>query len=120
MISYLLLLVAIFSNERNPGFLTAAAGITLNLVVIALNRGMPVKGTGLDTASVARLASARDGLHILLGPETKMPWLADVIRFPGSFGGMFSIGDIVLGLGLFILIQNKMVYLGRHRQNSGG
>jgi hypothetical protein len=82
-----------------------AAGNAVNLLVVAVNAGrMPVP------ASLARLAGPRllhDGTlgqYVLLGPATRLGWLADIILLPGLAGRVFpqaySPGDLVILVGL--------------------
>jgi len=130
VISYLLLIWALFWNWREPkidasvinwGIVLAWAGVVLNFLVISLNGGMPV------SARAARIAGYRgdfvalkriyDGIHLLMTPETKFAFLADIIPQPL---GVASIGDIILALGVFIFIQNHMLYHGRHLRGRRG
>ncbi|HEX21032.1 MAG TPA: hypothetical protein ENH19_00075 [Actinobacteria bacterium] len=124
IISYVLLLWALAWNWRGPkltgnfinwGILTALAGVFLNFLVISINGGMPV------SAQAARIAGYRgdfvslkrvyDGIHLLMSANSRLIFLADIL--PQPFG-VASIGDLLLALGVFIFIQNKMLYRGRH------
>lgn len=124
LISYLLLIWALAWNWREPkpdgnaidwGVILALLGVIANFLVIFFNSGMPV------SARAARLAGYRgdfvslkriyDGIHILMSADTKLVFLADIIPQPL---GVASIGDLLLALGVFIFIQNKMLYRGRH------
>ena len=116
--SYLLLTFALIVNRRQLGFMVATIGILLNLVVISINGGMPVSASGFNESEIFRLESEIDGVHILLGGATRLPWLADIIPIPlpSPLGGLASIGDVVLGVGMFIIIQMNMVYSGKRRK----
>ena len=87
-------------NYRLPGALAIAVGTGLNVVVIALNGGMPVD------AAVARdadaLAFASDRLHIALTADTRLPFLADIIPLR-IFRNVYSLGDLVIAAGAFWL-----------------
>ena len=84
-------------NRAIPGALLVAAGITMNLLVIVANTGMPV---GADALAHADAAMPRDGLHIPLSSETLFPFLADVVPV-GLVRSVYSAGDFVLAIGGF-------------------
>ena len=108
--SYLLLLAGLSRNKLTMGISLMATGVFLNLVVIFANGGMPVK---ID----AWPAGFSDHIHIQLSKATRLPWLGDVVTWPlpGSLGGLVSIGDILLSVGVFALIIQGMKYRGHHR-----
>lgn len=91
------LVVVAWVNRDLPGAVLIGAGATLNLVVIAANGGMPV-----DLAAAASVGSAgpHDPLHVVLGPESRLTFLADVIPF---FRSVYSAGDFVIAAGAFWL-----------------
>ena len=41
-----------------------------------------------------------DGLHVILGPDTRLPFLADVLLAPIE-NNIYSVGDVVLAIGGF-------------------
>ena len=41
-----------------------------------------------------------DGLHMILGPETRLPFLADILLVP-VINNIYSVGDVVLAIGGF-------------------
>jgi hypothetical protein len=41
-----------------------------------------------------------DGLHVILGPETRLPFLADILLAP-VINNIYSVGDVVLAIGGF-------------------
>lgn len=123
--SYLMLLWALSRNEPNLGIIMTTLGVFLNFTVILLNGGMPVsqgaaRSTGY-TGSFEALAAAKDGVHVLLGPGSRLAWLADIIPqpVPPFLGAVVSVGDIILAAGVFIVVQNNMKYVGRRRQAEG-
>ena len=78
-----------------------AIGVALNVLVIALNQGMPTKDDVRE----------RDGreVHVPIEQTVKhrpqedddlLGFLGDVITAPGFPNQQFSIGDIVMGLGI--------------------
>jgi Family of unknown function (DUF5317) len=84
-------------NWLLPGAVLIAVGSLLNALVTIANAGMPVD-PGLLVA--AGKAIPNDGLHVLLGPETRLPFLADVLLFP-VVNNIYSVGDVVLAIGGF-------------------
>ena len=96
-----LLAVAIVAawNWRIPGAVLIVIGTALNLVVATLNSGMPY-----DQAAVAAVGAPlpRDGLHVILGPETRLGFLSDVIPV-GPTRSVLSLGDFLIALGGFLI-----------------
>ena len=116
VISQCLLLVYGWQNRNLPGMPWLMVGLACNLVVILANRGfMPLS---LETA--ARLVSreildtlvidariSKSSKDILL-PDAMIwfPWLADRFTLPSffSYRVAFSLGDIGVSLGAFLLL----------------
>jgi hypothetical protein len=101
LLSYVAILSFCFVNRSVRGMTLIAIGVALNVLVIALNQGMPTK----------------DDVHERNGKEVHVPieqtvkhrpeedddllvFLGDVITAPGFPNQQFSIGDIVMGLGI--------------------
>lgn len=111
-----MLLWALWANAELFGARAAFIGVLLNIAVIFANGGkMPVSpeaaaAVGMPASRVAFLAAGRSLTHRLLRPETKLWWLADVLYIPKPFpqSPLFSVGDVVLAIGLFFLVQNAM------------
>jgi hypothetical protein len=94
-----LLLVAVvaLANRAIPGAWLVGVGALLNAAVTLLNGGMPVDPGAL---AVSGKPAPSDGLHVLLGPDTRLPLLADVLLAP-IVNNIYSVGDIVLAVGGF-------------------
>lgn len=112
-LSYGLLIAFVVMNRALPGALLIAAGLSLNLLVIVLNGGMPVslraaRAAGFDASGY--LASAVK--HRVQGPGTLLPFLGDVIPLP-LIQKVVSVGDIVLGAGIFVLVKRLVEYRPR-------
>lgn len=70
-----------------------ATGLLMNLLVIALNNGMPVATTHIDESEKAD--------YHPITPQTRLPWLADWIDAGWAY---LSPGDILIDLGAFLFI----------------
>ena len=118
--SYICLLAMAWSNCRLPGIRLIALGVLMNFAVMVANGGyMPVTPEALMTAghqdlahsmeSRARVASSKD--VILEREETTLWWLSDIFVIPRDWplSGSFSLGDVVIALGAFVLIQAAML-----------
>lgn len=90
--------VALYERQL-PGMSLIAAGATLNAIVVTANGGMPVDPVAVQAAG-ATMTNNR--LHIELGPETRLPQLADVIPL-ALYRSVYSVGDVLLALGGFWL-----------------
>lgn len=99
--SYLLLLAVLAVNRRFPGAALMAAGLTMNLAVVALNGGMPVGRDALIAAGADGMIVIEDrARHHLMSDDDVLQPLADVVPVPSPFGVVLSIGDVLLYAGL--------------------
>jgi len=88
------------------GIWLVAAGSSMNLLVVVANGGrMPVP---VSLAHLGPRNLLRDGVlgqYALLGPATRLGWLADTVHPSGIAGRVFaqaySPGDLVVAAGLF-------------------
>lgn len=106
LFSYLLLFLAIYLNWSIPGIKLIGFGILMNFLVIAANHGMmPVRGDIMPPEIRSALAAGRSGTHGLIGPVTRLKYLADFIYVPLPYQkSLLSFGDIAMDLGAFLLI----------------
>lgn len=115
--SYLVLGFTVWSNRHRRGMILLGLGLALNLLAIAANGGlMPVAPEAMLLAGKAeQLASLAPGQwvpaskDILLPPERTILWpLTDVLVYRSAFGGsrIFSIGDVVIALGVFLTVAD--------------
>lgn len=107
VLSYVVLLVLVAVNLRVPGVPLIAVGFALNLLVIAVNGGMPVSGGALRQAYGPRYLETRQDLlehggakHHLERPDDVLMPLADVIPIGPPVRQVFSIGDLVFMAGV--------------------
>lgn len=113
--SYLLLLAFVWMNRRLPGMPIIALGLLMNFTVMLANGGyMPISPEAVQrvgheyelqsTEPGARLKYTKD---ILLPREqTRLWFLSDVFVIPPPFPipTVFSPGDAVLALGVWVLV----------------
>ncbi len=125
--SYLILILVAWSNRSLPGVNLILLGLALNCSVIVANGGfMPVAPqtlirvghTHLVTTleSGTRVARTKD---ILLWPEeTRLWFLSDIFVIPERYplAGSFSLGDIFIALGVFILLQRALLVAPEERR----
>ncbi len=118
MLSYLLLFYFVWVNFQPWGIRLIGLGIMLNFVVIAANNGiMPVGTAGMSQEFSYNLQTVSDGIHGLLTGATRLPILADIIKVKNPLtgsGGWYSIGDIVMDLGIIVLISSIMANISSY------
>lgn len=115
--SYGLLVAFAWVNRRLPALWLVMGGLVLNILVIAVNGGMPVSANALETAGARPedLLGADTAKHHLMGPGDTLRPLADVIGIPPPIGAVISIGDVLLYSGVVVLVVAVM--LGRFGEN---
>jgi hypothetical protein len=102
--SYALILGFCFMNRRTSGMLLIALGVGLNVLVIALNGGMPTKdGVEERNGREVRVPIERTVKHKPRTDDDRLDFLGDVITIPGAPNQQFSVGDIVIGIGVVYL-----------------
>jgi hypothetical protein len=102
-----------FANGRRPGMAMMGVGVVLNMLVIVLNRGMPVSVEVMRAVGFAGDAATTlrgDVFHGLLGEGTRLGVLADILPVPGpSFvRAVMSVGDVVLVSGSAVFLTMAM------------
>jgi hypothetical protein len=113
LVSIVLLGVVILANRQVPGIALLGVGLLLNATVYALNGGfMPVTESALiASGNQASLAAMADGARFqktfLSQASTPLWVLGDVLPLPVA-GKIYSIGDIVAAVGLFVLVSGGM------------
>ncbi len=87
------------ANWHLPGAALLAIGTFMNVAVVALNAGMPY-----DAALVAAVGAPTpsDSLHVLMGPESHLAFLADIVPV-GPVHSVFSVGDFLVAFGGFLI-----------------
>lgn len=117
--SYALILGAVWQNRSLPGIWLIGAGFAANLSVMLLNGGyMPITGEALEQVGHSHQAlGAAPGARVLGTKDILLPrdttvawWLTDIFVLPPPFPipSVFSLGDLMIGLGAFWTVQNGM------------
>lgn len=108
--SYILLFIFVSVNFKIRGIPLIGLGIFSNFLAISLNGGyMPVITENLMAASNKNSTQAiMNGEtvrnSIAIGADTLFTWLCDIFHLPSwmPFSNVFSIGDIIIGVGICI------------------
>lgn len=116
LLSYLLLLAFVYCNRKTAGILPIGSGIFLNSLVIFLNGGyMPTTAENLGKTSMAGRAEALAASgtvnnSVQTTADTLLPWLGDIFHTPSwlPFSNVFSIGDILIAIGILIYLVFNM------------
>lgn len=94
---FLLVALVALVNRAMSGAWLIAMGSILNAVVTIANAGMPIDPGALAASGKP---APTDGLHMILGPDTRLPPLADVLLVP-VINNIYSVGDVALAIGGF-------------------
>lgn len=120
VISHLLFLAVVWANRHLPGVKLIGLGLLLNLIVMVANGGwMPVTPEAVvKVGHTSLVPSLEPGTRvysskniILTAEQTKLRFLADVfvLAKPFPIPTIFSIGDVFVAVGVFLLIQGAML-----------
>ena len=106
--STLAVLVALLPNVRLPGFALILAGAVLNLTAILANGGlMPASPDAFARVYGTTIPGAAGFSNSTLADaSTRLPFLGDVFYLPPPIplANVFSIGDVLIGLGAAIFL----------------
>lgn len=115
VLSYVPLTMMLLANLSLAGAPVMIIGMVLNVIPIAANGGkMPVSAAALTRVGLADLipsiAPGASYDHVIINPSTRLAFLGDVIPqiWPPQLANVFSLGDLVLGVGLFLIVQELM------------
>jgi hypothetical protein len=112
---YIIGLLFLYVNRRNPGFILIFIGVFLNFLVMVVNGGrMPVSvesAAVLDPGYIEALKESLYAKHTMLTSTTHLGFLGDVIPISDPYPRtqIISIGDIIMNIGIFFFIQYIMV-----------
>jgi hypothetical protein len=110
-------------NVRTIGFAIIAVGVGLNMLVIGLNQGMPTKDeVHVRNGHEVHVPIERTVKHRPQESDDKLVFLSDQLTVPGIPNVQYSIGDIVIALGIVYVCfeasrrpRRNGVYLDRVR-----
>lgn len=112
---YIVGLFFLWLNRKHAGFNIIMIGVLLNFIVMAINGGrMPVSEEAsivLDPMYMEAIKNGFYGKHALLTESTKLAFLGDIIPITSPYprDQVISIGDVIMNIGIFFFIQNKML-----------
>ncbi len=90
------LVALLWTIRRRPGVPVVISGLVANMLVVLANDGMPYRIDGVP-------APESDGaFYHAVGASTRVWVLGDVLPFPGGF--LFSVGDLLLLVGLVVFV----------------
>lgn len=115
LVSTVLMGIFCWRNAHHAGITLAAAGIILNMAVMALNGGtMPLNPQALEQMSGVQI-EAGTAMHgsknvVMHDEQAILPWLGDRLLLPGPLGRLaaWSIGDVFLLIGVGWLLWKTM------------
>ena len=102
------LLALAVANFMQRGMPVVAAGLVANLVAVVANGGMPISGAVLNAPGRLSPSSLTDPFYVLVGSDTRLAVLGDVIGAPSlalrSVALVLSVGDVCMLAGVSILL----------------
>ncbi|MCG0275308.1 MAG: DUF5317 domain-containing protein [Thermosediminibacteraceae bacterium] len=114
--SYVLLLYGLCSNWHLKPMRLVALGVLLNfLAIIASGGKMPVSLWAVDAAGLEEFKSDLFNpdypYHVAMTSTTRLKIFGDIIPLPRPYPRpkVFSIGDLLMAIGVFFLVQEAML-----------
>jgi hypothetical protein len=103
LVTYGLIATFLWLNRRLPGLPVITLGAGANALAIVLNGGvMPA------SAAAQRMAGLRlgPGFHNSVAlAHPVLPWLGDIIPWPGPLPNVLSVGDLLVYAGTLVLLH---------------
>lgn len=117
--SYVLLAVFAAANLRLPGFALLGVGLLSNLTVIWVNGGyMPTLAQHMAWLGISGEGTLNNS--VLIQQDTPLWWLGDIFLLPlPVIGNVFSIGDLLLGVGAVLFAYHAVKPSRRVLANGG-
>lgn len=122
---YALLLLFCYRNRCfGVSMLLIGAASLCNLAAMCCNGfRMPISPAVYDypvfASFVARVAAGELPEYVIVGYDAPLWFLGDVLPVPYVLPGMASVGDLLLGAGVFILVQ-RLMGLGKAPETAAG
>ncbi|MDO4356248.1 MAG: DUF5317 family protein [Clostridia bacterium] len=109
---YALLSAFLIRNRNLPGIPALGLGTICNILAMVTHGfAMPVSPLIYEYEAlsdfVRRIASGELAEYVLVGWDSPLWWLGDTIPLPAP-PGLASVGDFLMGFGLFLLLQHLM------------
>ena len=108
LVSYGCLLAVTLLNLRVPGMAIAGAGMACNLAAIMANGlHMPALPEAMEAAGLTYTGQHNNSVA---GGDPYLTWLVDRWAAPSwvPWGNVFSIGDVLLAVGVIVLVAGAM------------
>lgn len=112
LVAYIILLLAVVLNFNNVWMVPLLLGIILNFVVIFFNGGkMPISPSMMAIAGVSAETVAASSTAAVADAGTALSFLGGIIPIPlpSIFAEVVSPGTLLIGAGMFGMIQNLML-----------
>jgi hypothetical protein len=101
--TYALIAMFLWANRHQPGVRVIAAGAFLNAVTIVANGGeMPASATAQRLAGIHEGTGFHNSVSMA---HSVLPWLGDVIPWPGPLPNVLSVGDCIIYAGTLVLLH---------------
>jgi F0F1-type ATP synthase assembly protein I len=126
LFSYLLIISGLFLNRKDLFIQIILVGIFLNFLVIAVNGGMPIsaksaKLIGINQKTFSRTLKKDYIRQATSSSKTDLFFLGEIIPLPlpYPFPSVYSVGDILISLGLFLYLQSHLTYKAKRKRKPG-
>jgi len=103
--TYALLGLFLVINRQMPGTRLMMSGTLMNALVIVLNGGvMPATATAERLAGLRLGGGFHNSMHLA---HPVLPWLGDIIPWPGPLPNVLSVGDCLIFAGTMWLLHRS-------------
>ena len=111
LLSYALLIAFCAANLTHAGMGVVLVGIVLNLVVIGVNGGMPVRQEAIVAAGIATHEEVPElefgAKRHLETDDDRLTWLGDIVPVPVA-AEVLSFGDLAMSVGVSAVLANLL------------
>ncbi|WP_024288524.1 DUF5317 family protein [Cellulomonas sp. KRMCY2] len=117
--TYAAALAFLWANRHVAGVPVVTAGAASNGITIALNGGvLPASASALAAADIDRTAGFANSAVL---DHPVLPWLGDVFAWPAPLplANTFSVGDLLIALGVTLAAWTGTQRLGRRPEHDG-
>lgn len=116
ILSYVFVIIGIAFNLNCRPMFIIGLGTLGNLVGFLANKGIPISLEGLKMTNQTQIAdfiqAGENLLYVPLTEATKLPIFSKmiIIQVEMPFENIYSFGDLVIMIGLFVLVQFVMLH----------